>query len=99
MPSTKRAASNAAITIDFANCLAGRVGAQHGLPSDVLNRTQSTLESLTQKLSQTRGTGWERWRNLPFDPMRREHTRAVNSLVKKLRPKTQNLIVLGIGGS
>ena len=99
MPSTKRSTSNAPITIDFANCLADRVGPQHGLPSDILNRSQSTLESLTQKLTQTRGTGWERWRNLPFPPTRTEHTRAVNALVKKLRPKTQNLIVLGIGGS
>lgn len=101
MPSTKRPprTRNAPIAIDFANCLADRIGPQHGLPSTIFSDSQSRLESLTNQLNHTRGTGWERWRNLPFAPLRTEHTRAVQSLVRKLRPKTQNLIVLGIGGS
>lgn len=36
---------------------------------------------------------------LPFDPVRREHVEAVRAIADPLRSKTENLIVLGIGGS
>lgn len=86
------------LRLDYANCLSDRVG-KHGIEPDALDAAQATMAGLTAKLNQTKGTGWERWRSLPFDPMRCEHVDAVNKLVSKLRDNTENLIVLGIGGS
>lgn len=86
------------LSIRYANCFSDRIG-QHGLDPRSLDQAAAYLASLTERLSQTRGTGWERWRELPFDPMRSEHVTAVKRLVKKLKPGTENLIVLGIGGS
>ena len=57
------------------------------------------LADLTKRLNQTKNTGWERWRGLPFDPVRSEHLKAVKKLARALRARTDNLIVLGIGGS
>ena len=84
--------------IDYANCLADRVGA-HGLAPEALATAGPTLTRLTEQLNQRRGTGPERWRRLPFDPARREHVEAVTRLAQELRPKTDHLVVLGIGGS
>lgn len=86
------------LRLEYANCLSNRVG-EHGIEPDVLDAAQATMAELTTKLNQTKGTGWERWRSLPFDPMRCEHVDAVNKLVSKLHDNTENLIVLGIGGS
>src|SRR5881394_876951 len=96
--SSSKSGSATSLTIDFANCLTDRVGT-HGLPADALSNAAARLADLTQQLNRTKGTGWERWRNLPFDPMRREHVTAVKKLVKVHRAKTENLVVLGIGGS
>jgi len=86
------------LRIDYANCLAERVG-EHGVGADALAGAAGALEQLVESLNGTRGTGWERWRTLPFDPARSEHVGAVRELVKKLGPTTDNLVVLGIGGS
>ncbi len=86
------------LKLDYANCLSDRVG-EHGIEPAALGAAQQTMAELTTKLNQTKGTGWERWRSLPFDPMRSEHVDAVNKLVDKLRDNTEHLIVLGIGGS
>jgi glucose-6-phosphate isomerase len=86
------------LLVDFANCLAERVG-EHGLPAESLTRSQTQLADLTRRLSETRGTGWERWRTLPFNAVRAEHVSAVSALVKKHQAKAENLVVLGIGGS
>ena len=86
------------LRIDYANCLAERVG-EHGVGADALAGATGALEQLVESLNGTRGTGWERWRTLPFDPARSEHVEAIRDLVKKLRPTTDNLVVLGIGGS
>jgi glucose-6-phosphate isomerase len=86
------------LTLDYRNCLEDRVG-KHGLAAKAFDEAAPTLASLTQQLNASRGTGWERWRDLPFDPMRSEHSRAVHELVHRLKPTTENLVVLGIGGS
>ena len=86
------------ITLDYANCLADRVG-EHGIEGRRLEAAAPELAALTESLSRTKGTGWQRWRNLPFNPVRGAHVDAVNLLVDKLRPDAENLIVLGIGGS
>lgn len=90
--------TNAPLTLDYANCLADRVGG-HGVHAEEFAAAQQHLAAVTEDLERTRGTGWERWRSLPFSPMRDEHVRAVRTLVDSLRPRTENLLVLGIGGS
>jgi glucose-6-phosphate isomerase len=86
------------LTVDYANVFSQRVG-EHGLSVESFSSAIGRLGDLTSRLNETRGTGWERWRNLPFHPMRSEHVKAVNRLSRKLRRKTRNLVVLGIGGS
>lgn len=89
------------LTIDFANCLSERVG-EHGLDPAVFaagGEAAAAAKSLTAKLAKTRGTGWERWRELPFNPMRAEHVASVKKAVAQSAGKFDNLVVLGIGGS
>lgn len=89
------------LTIDYANCLSARVGA-HGLDPDRLDPKGELAQAagaMTRKLAQTRGTGWERWRELAHGPMRADHVAPIKKLVKELAPRTSNLVVLGIGGS
>ncbi|MCP3903290.1 MAG: glucose-6-phosphate isomerase [Planctomycetes bacterium] len=87
-----------ALTIDFAGCLADRVG-DAGLDLATLDDAAPRLRTLTEELEATCDTGLERWRSLPHDPVRAEHLSAVDALVTKLAPGTDDLIVLGIGGS
>jgi glucose-6-phosphate isomerase len=89
------------LTIDFANCLDERV-AEHGLDSAHLEPGSEVLGGfvqLTRKLAQTRGKGWERWRELANEPMRGEHVRAVKQIAAGCAGKFENMVVLGIGGS
>jgi glucose-6-phosphate isomerase len=90
--------AHAPITIDYANCLSDRVGA-HGIDPAALDAASTELDALTDRLASTRGTGWERWRDLAFDPMRSAHVEPIKALAERLRPQTDHLIVLGIGGS
>ena len=86
------------LSLDIRNCFTDRV-ADHGLDEGDFRAAAPHLAELTQQLNESRGTGWERWRDLPFDPVRAEHVQSVSTLAEKLRPQTDNLIVLGIGGS
>jgi glucose-6-phosphate isomerase len=89
------------LTIDYANCLSHRVG-NHGLDAARLgpgSDLANAAASLTTRLAQTRGTGWERWRDLPAGDMRKAHTQAIHALVAQRQNKFENLVVLGIGGS
>ena len=86
------------LRIDYANCLSERVG-EHGLASGALSAAAGDLTAIIEDLNRTKGTGWERWRNLPFDPARAEHVGAVRKLVDGRASTTDHLVVLGIGGS
>ncbi|MEM1329217.1 MAG: glucose-6-phosphate isomerase [Planctomycetota bacterium] len=89
------------LTLDYANCLADRVGS-HGLDPDRLgpgSALADAAKSITESLETTRETGWERWRGLFKDPMRSEHVGPIAELAAKHRPAADNLVVLGIGGS
>ncbi|MDX9910487.1 MAG: glucose-6-phosphate isomerase [Phycisphaerales bacterium] len=89
------------LTLDFANCLSTRVG-PHGLdparlaPGSDLARAAADH---TRALAKTRGTGWERWRELARGDMRRAHERDVLKVAEQCRGRFDNMIVLGIGGS
>jgi len=94
------------LTLDYANCLADRVGT-HGLDPDLLHPSGSAAKAIgaaTRKLNASRGMNWERWRDLHRDPMRAEHTREVKRLVERFKSTgggggCENLVVFGIGGS
>ncbi len=89
------------ITLDYANCLDERVG-EHGLPAASIADgapAATAAAGFTTNLEKTRGVGWERWRSLPFSPMRDDHVHAVSSIVEQCAGRFDNLIVLGIGGS
>jgi glucose-6-phosphate isomerase len=89
------------LTLDYANCLSPRVGS-HGLDPARLapgGEISDAIAANAAKLAKTRGTGWERWRNLPFDPMRSEHVAGVKKIWASKAGKFDTMIVLGIGGS
>ncbi|MEL7474198.1 MAG: glucose-6-phosphate isomerase [Planctomycetota bacterium] len=89
------------LTIDYANCLAPRIG-EHGLdPARLEPGSDLTLaaDRLTERLETSRGTGWERWRELARTPLRDEHVGAVRRVVETCQGRFDNLVVLGIGGS
>ena len=89
------------IRIDFANCLADRVGA-HGLDPASLAKGSASVRrasAIAQDLAHTRGAGWERWRLLPFDPVRSDHLREVRAAAERCAGRFDTMIVLGIGGS
>jgi glucose-6-phosphate isomerase len=94
------------LTITYANCLSDRVG-DHGIDPDRLAPGGEPTESavaLARRLAQSRRTppdkgGWERWRDLPASPLKDQYTDAVKKLVARYRERTDNLVVLGIGGS
>ena len=86
------------LTIDYANCLTSRVG-PHGLPDSTIASNADRLGELTRILNASRGTGWERWRELWNPPMRQTHLNQVQAIANECEGRFRNLIVLGIGGS
>lgn len=89
------------LTLDFAGCLSTRVG-PHGLDPARLapgSDLAQAVVAMTASLTKTRGTGWERWRDLPFGDFRKGHVDAVNKVVASCKGRFDNLVVLGIGGS
>lgn len=89
------------LTLDYANVLRDRVG-DHGLDPREFDPSGDPARDAvdrSRRLARTRGSGWERWRDLPFDPARRDHTDAVRRMVERCRGRFDNLVVLGIGGS
>jgi glucose-6-phosphate isomerase len=89
------------LTLDYSNCLSDRVGS-HGLDPDLLAPGSEPYEAVkahTARLANSRGKAWERWRELPFEPMRSEHLAGVKGVVEKCRGRFDTMVVLGIGGS
>ncbi len=86
------------LQLDYANCLSPRVG-DAGLDPRQFDAAESMLTGLTGQLESSRGQGWERWRMLPFDPLRTQHLDAIREVVRRFEGSTENLVVLGIGGS
>ncbi len=94
------------LTINYANCFTDRVG-PHGLDAALLDPADeiaSAVAALTRSLAKSRHTspdagGWEVWRQIPHPPLKDQYLAAVNALVAEYQPRTENLVVLGIGGS
>ena len=89
------------ISLDYANCTSERVGV-HGIDPATLapgSPTADRAAEITRDLAGTRGTGWERWRDLATGPARDDHVSAVRRAVAARAGRFDNLLVLGIGGS
>ncbi|MDX2146702.1 MAG: glucose-6-phosphate isomerase [Planctomycetota bacterium] len=89
------------LILDYANCLSTRVGS-HGVDPALLeagSRAAASVAAASERLAKTRGTGWERWRQLPFDPMKGEHVKGVRATVDACKGRFHTVVVLGIGGS
>ncbi len=89
------------LNLHFANCLAERVGT-HGIDAASLTSDSPAGKAAAQcaaSLEKTKNTGWERWRGLPFEPMRSEHVGAVKKTVSALKGQFDTMVVMGIGGS
>ncbi len=89
------------LKLDYANCLADRVGS-HGLDAahfDPSGQPAQNIKALTASLERTKGTEWERWRLLPHDPVRADHLSQVRAVASACSGKFENMVVLGIGGS
>ncbi len=90
------------LTLDYANCLSDRVGDAHGLHAGSVADPSPSARlgaELTSALSASRGTGWEKWRLLPHEPVRSEYSGAVKEIASRYEGKVDNLLVMGIGGS
>ncbi|MEM7756085.1 MAG: glucose-6-phosphate isomerase, partial [Planctomycetota bacterium] len=93
------------LILDYAGCLADRVGSQHGIdPSDLAAGSNAAVRAveLTHKLEATRGVAWERWRLLAQpgpEGTRETHVHAVKDVAKAHKGKWESMLVLGIGGS
>jgi len=89
------------LKLDYANCLSPRVG-PHGLdPARVHadGELAKGVAALTKQLNKSRGTNWERWRELANEPMRSSHINTVRAIANECDGRFENLVVLGIGGS
>ncbi|MEM1183562.1 MAG: glucose-6-phosphate isomerase [Planctomycetota bacterium] len=93
------------LQIDYAGCLAERVGDEHGINAkDIAPGTPAAqrVSELTARLEQTRGTNWERWRLLAepgANGTRDAHASAVKEVANAHSGKWESMLVLGIGGS
>ena len=89
------------LTLDYTNCLSGRVGA-HGVDEDSLapgGAHADRARRFAESLAASRGSGWERWRLLPFSPLREALAEPTLALADHLKGRFENMLVLGIGGS
>ncbi len=93
------------LTLDYAGCLADRIGTEHGIDPRHLAKdspTAARARELTARLDQTRGTGWERWRLLAQpgnEGLRDAHAQAVKKSAAGHAGRWETMLVLGIGGS
>ena len=61
-----------------------------------MNRLAPRVKRIATQIERERRDGQHKFRDLPYDRLTRQ---AACELAKSLRPKTDNLVVLGIGGS
>jgi len=93
------------LILDYAGCLADRVGHEHGInPSDIADGSNAAKRAaeLTATLESTRGQGWERWRLLAQpgpEGTRDAYENDVKQVADAHAGKWESMLVLGIGGS
>lgn len=84
------------IVLDYAGALAAAVGDVHGLSPAEIEADATRVREVIGRIEGERASGQHRYRELPTD---RRMLSEVAAAVRKFRPGTENLVVLGIGGS
>jgi glucose-6-phosphate isomerase len=80
----------------YKNVMADVIGPEHGITKQQLDELAKQTTPLIPKIKEEMLTGNSRYGLLPGDP---QIAKSVKALVKHFKPKCENLIVLGIGGS
>ena len=98
MINTERKTKMAGKQIQFyyKNVLADVIGPEHGITKQQLDELAKQTTPLIPKIKDEILTGNSRYGLLPGDP---QIAKSVKALVKHFKPKCENLVVLGIGGS
>jgi glucose-6-phosphate isomerase len=98
MINTERKTKMAGKQIQFyyKNVLADVIGPEHGITAQQLDELAKQTTPLIPKIKDEILTGNSRYGLLPGDP---QIAKSVKTLVKHFKPKCENLVVLGIGGS
>jgi glucose-6-phosphate isomerase len=80
----------------YKNVLADVIGPEHGITKQQLDELAKQTTPLIPKIKDEILAGNSRYGLLPGDP---QIAKSVKKLVKQFKPKCENLVVLGIGGS
>jgi len=80
----------------YKNVMADVIGLEHGISRQQLEELAKQTTPLIPKIKDEIVTGNSRYGLLPGDP---QIAKSVKALVKQFKPKCENLVVLGIGGS
>jgi len=80
----------------YKNVLADVIGPEHGITKQQLDELAKRTTPLIPKIKDEILAGNSRYGLLPGDP---QIAKSVKALVKHFKPKCENLVVLGIGGS
>jgi len=80
----------------YKNVMADVIGPEHGISKEQLDELAKQTTPLIPKIKDEILTGNSRYGLLPGDP---QIAKSVKALVKHFKPKCENLVVFGIGGS
>ena len=80
----------------YKNVLADVIGPEHGISKQQLDELAKQTTPLIPKIKEEILAGNSRYGLLPGDP---QIAKSVKALVKHFKPKCENIVVLGIGGS
>ena len=88
--------SDKQIRLYYKNVLADVIGPEHGITKEQLDGLAKQITPLVPKIKDEITGGATRYGLLPAD---KQIPRLVKRMVRKLKGKCENLVVLGIGGS
>ena len=83
------------VTLSYANCLKEFTG-DSGITADELKALQSKIRAAHESIREQKESGRLGFMNLPYDT---ETAKKIKAAAKKLAPKFENFVVVGIGGS
>ncbi|MBN1804670.1 MAG: glucose-6-phosphate isomerase [Sedimentisphaerales bacterium] len=84
------------IELYYNNVMANVIGDEHGITHEQFEKLARKTTPLIQKLNKERQDGKTPYRELPY---RMDISQQVKKLVKEIKPRCENFVVLGIGGS
>jgi glucose-6-phosphate isomerase len=90
------AAGRNELTLDVRGVKDARLGDEHRIDDAELAQIEPRVAEVLQRIANERAAGAHRYRDLPYQT---DSARGVKALADELRPRFDNLVVLGIGGS